>query len=103
MSEDKNIKNDKDIPLILVFYLDKETMYENKELVEAFSKNVQDVLDKKYSNSLAFFMPTQAEERVDCINPDIVDDDKKDEINRILTDVRNYFDFNNGEGESDSD
>tara|TARA_R100001460_G_scaffold62437_3_gene102520 strand:- start:2115 stop:2579 length:465 start_codon:yes stop_codon:yes gene_type:complete len=67
-------------PLFLVFYLSKD-LFTNKELVAAYGENVKKYLDEKGDNVRLFFMPTDGEEKIVCINPLYIN--TKDEYNKI--------------------
>jgi hypothetical protein len=67
-------------PLFLVFYLGRD-LFTNKELVAAYGENVKKYLDEKGDNVRLFFMPTDSEEKIVCINPLYID--TKDEYNKI--------------------
>ncbi len=69
-----------DKPLFLVFYLNRG-LFENKELVASYGENVKKYLDDRGDNVRLFFMPTDSEERIECINPHYVGD--KDQFSKI--------------------
>ena len=63
-------------PLFLVFYLDKE-LFKQKELVSSYGANVKKYLDEKGDNVRLFFMPTENNEKIVCINPLYISDEKE--------------------------
>ena len=67
-------------PLFLVFYLSKD-LFANSELVAEYGENVKRYLDEKGDNVRLFFMPTDGEEKIVCINPLYIN--TKDEYNKI--------------------
>tara|TARA_B100000575_G_C23041370_1_gene599386 strand:+ start:305 stop:769 length:465 start_codon:yes stop_codon:yes gene_type:complete len=67
-------------PLFLVFYLSRD-LFANSELVAAYGENVKKYLDEKGDNVRLFFMPTDTEEKIVCINPLYIK--TKDEYNKI--------------------
>lgn len=77
-------------PLILVFYLDRELM-ENKDIIGPFAESINRMLHDKQSNVLAFFLPTDGVERVECINPVIVSEPDMERINGIIHDIKTTF------------
>jgi hypothetical protein len=81
---------DKNYPLIIVFYIDAETM-KIQEIVQPFVESVNDMLFKKEANALAFFLPTTGEERVECINPMIVKEADMEKINQMIEDIKTKF------------
>ena len=85
MEENKN-----DLPLILVFYLDRELL-SNKEIVKAFSDNLNEIFDSKGANIISLFMPADGAEKVECINPIMVSEEKYDEINNLVSQIKSNF------------
>jgi hypothetical protein len=77
-------------PLILVFYLDRDLMA-NKEIIGPFAESVNRMLHEKQSNVLAFFLPTDGVERIECINPVIVSEPDMERINGIINDIKTTF------------
>jgi len=77
-------------PMILVFYLDGEMM-KIKEIIEPFAEYVNNILAQKNSNAIAFFLPTKGEERVECINPVVVDGSEMIKINKMVEDIKQNF------------
>ena len=41
----------------------------DKKLVAAYGENVKKYLDERGDNVRLFFMPTDSEEKIECINP----------------------------------
>jgi len=81
---------DKQYPLILVFYLDRELM-KNPEIIRPFADSVNDALAKRKANAMAFFLPTDGEERIECINPIMVKDADMENINKMIEDIKLNF------------
>lgn len=77
-------------PLIIVFYIDREMM-SNPEVIQPFADSVNDILAKKDANAIAFFVPTDGEERVECINPLQVEKADMVKINKMVEDIKNQF------------
>ena len=73
----------KDTPLILVFYLDREMM-SNKDIIVPFSESVDRLLVERKVNAIAFFLPAGEgeSERIDCINPVYIQDDQKAKVDK---------------------
>jgi hypothetical protein len=82
---------EKGYPLILVLYLDRELM-KNKEIMFQFSEYVDKMIIEKEANVMAFFIPTDGEERIECINPIQVEDTEMDRIYTIIEDLKSNFD-----------
>lgn len=81
---------EKQYPLIIVFYLDAETM-KIREIIEPFAEMVNDMLAQKNANALAFFIPTKGEERVECINPVSLKEADMESINKMVEDIKINF------------
>ena len=73
LEEFKEDEDPIDKPLFLVFYLDRG-LFDNKQLVASYGENVKKYLDDRGDNVRLFFMPTDSEERIECINPHYVED-----------------------------
>ena len=74
---------EKTTPLIIVFYLDSDLMT-RQEIIKPFVESVNQMLHHKNANALAFFLPTNGEERVECINPVMLEKADMDKINTLL-------------------
>ncbi len=81
---------EKSYPLIIVFYLDAEMM-KVKEIIQPFADSVNNMLAHKNANALAFFLPTNGEERIECINPMIVGEADMEKINKMVEDIKESF------------
>jgi hypothetical protein len=81
---------DKQYPLILVFYLDRELM-QNRDIIQPFADSVNEALAKRRANAMAFFLPTDGEERVECINPIMLKEADMEEINTMVQDIKKAF------------
>jgi hypothetical protein len=80
-------------PLVIVFYLDREMM-KQKEILQPFASSINQMIIQKKLNAIAFFLPTDGEERVECINPVIVPKDEMEKIEKILNDIKTQFAVN---------
>jgi hypothetical protein len=85
-----NTMNDKQYPLILVFYLDADLM-SNREIMQPFADYVNDMIDAKQANMMAFFLPTHEEERVECINPIMMAEPDMEKINSMIEEIKVQF------------
>ena len=81
---------EKQHPLVLVFYLDSEMM-QNKELVAPFAESINQMILTKELNMLALFLPTDTEERVECINPVIATEEQMKNITKLIKDIEKNF------------
>ena len=70
---------EKGYPLIIVMYLDREMMM-NPDIIKPFAESLNDALTQRQANAMAFFLPTDGEERIECINPVQVDEADMDKI-----------------------
>jgi hypothetical protein len=77
-------------PLVLVFYLDAELM-KNPQIIKPFAESIDKMLAFKKANALAFFLPTNGEERVECINPVTVKEEDMEKINKLIQDIKQNF------------
>ena len=81
---------EKEHPLIIVFYLDSEMM-KIKNIIQPFVESVDNMIKQKESNVMTFFLPTKGEERVECINPKIVDKADMDKIYKMIEEIKETF------------
>ena len=58
---------------ILVFYVDS-AVFSEPTIINQFRESVLAALNEKNYNTLCFFMPTNGEERIECINPVLLTD-----------------------------
>ncbi len=84
------MNNKNEHPLVLVFYLDRDLM-QNPEIIKAFSEAINRLINVKQLNALALFMPTDGEERVECINPVIATDEQISHISKLIEDIKKQF------------
>jgi hypothetical protein len=69
-------------------------MMKQKEILQPFASSINQMIIQKKLNAIAFFLPTDGEERVECINPVIVPKDEMEKIEKILTDIKTQFAVN---------
>ena len=78
-------------PLFLVFYLSRD-LFSDKKLVATYGENVKKYLDEKGDNVRLFFMPTDNEEKIECINPYyITEEDEFSKVNKLVTQLEKQF------------
>jgi len=80
----------KEIPLILVFYIDTEMM-QNPRMIQPFVESVNHMIEKKNANIMAFFVPTKGEDRIECLNPTTLEKPELAKINQMVEDIKNSF------------
>lgn len=83
---------EKGYPLIIVFYLDRAMM--QSDIMQPFAESINDVIAKKEANAIALFLPTDGEERVECINPTIITEPDMVKINKMIEDIKKNFALN---------
>jgi len=86
--------------LILVFYLDRYMM-NNPQIIQPFADSVNNILAQKDANAMAFFLPTDDKERIECINPKQVEPAEMNRINTIVADLVENFDMSNNLNEEE--
>ena len=77
-------------PTTLVFYLDRELMT-NADIFIPYSEFINEMLAEKSDNMIAIFMPTDGEERVECVNPIMYKEADMDKFNQLLDDIKENF------------
>jgi len=87
------MKTENNHPLILVFYLDRE-MLQQADIRDVFAKSVDHIIEEKKLNAIAFFLPTDGEDRIECINPVMVAEPDMSRINKMVDDISNQFGLN---------
>lgn len=89
-------------PLMLVFYLDREMMA-NEEIMQIMAQQVNDAIAERQANAMAFFLPTDGEERIECINPIQIEETEMSRINKIVEDLTKNFDIGQGADDGKDD
>jgi hypothetical protein len=92
----------KKLPVILVFYLDRGLM-ENRQIINPFAAAVNEAIVEKDANVMAFFLPTDREERIECINPLIATPKERMSISNLISDISQSFDISQGADEDYDD
>jgi hypothetical protein len=94
---------EKGYPLILVFYLDKEVMMQG-DIIRAFADSVNNAIAQREANCMAFFLPTDGEERIECINPVMLHEADMKKVDQMIQDLASNFDIGKGadKGKDDS-
>jgi hypothetical protein len=81
---------EKQHPLVLVFYLDRELM-SNSKIINPFVESVNHIIEIKEMNAVAFFLPTDGEERLECLNPVVVPKIEMEKVSKIIQDLNKHF------------
>ena len=85
----------KGYPLILVFYLDREVMMQG-DIIKSFADSVNNAIAQREANCMAFFLPTDGEERVECITPVMMHEADMEKVNQMIQDLAKNFDIGQG-------
>ncbi len=93
---------EKGYPLLIVFYLDREMMM-NPDVIQPFAESVNHAISQREANAMAFFIPTDGEERIECINPLQVEETEMGRINGIIQDIVKSFDIGQGADDGKND
>jgi len=84
--------NDSKHPLVLVFYLCRELL-QNQQIATEFTNSVDMMIKQKGYNVMAFFLPTDGEERIECINPIQLQETDMERVNTLLSELTKAFDM----------
>lgn len=88
-------------PLILVFYIFRDVL-SNPEIREQYSKSVEEYFNHKGDDVRIFFIPTDTEERLECVNPKFIDDKNTyEQLVKDLEEVKLKFDVGVDNGFND--
>ena len=91
LEEFREDEEEENKPLFLVFYLNKE-LFKQEELVSSYGANVKKYLDEKGDNVRLFFMPTEHNEKIVCINPLYIGDEKEyEKLNTLIGELEEKF------------
>jgi len=88
--------NERNIPLVLNFYIDRETL-SNPSITKEFIDGVNYYINEKEYNVMAFFLPTDGVERIECINPVIASEKQIEKIDELIRDIEINFDMSNND------
>ena len=77
-------------PLVIVFYVDRQVM-SNRPLMDQFSQSVNHLIEAKNFKVMAFFLPTDDVERIECINPIIAPPEQMERVNKLINDISVNF------------
>lgn len=89
------MNENKEFPLILVFYLEASLMAEPK-IIQPFVQQVNKTLEGK--NMMAFFLRCAEgdKERIETLNPKLIEPLEMEKINKIVEDIKKQFDIAQG-------
>jgi hypothetical protein len=78
-------------PLILAFYLDRDILASS--MIESYVESINLMIKEKDLNMVALFLPCGVDdiERVECINPILVEKTDMEKINKLVEDIKIQF------------
>ena len=78
-------------PLILAFYLDRDIL--TSPMIESYVESINLMIKEKDLNMVALFLPCGIDEseRVECINPILVEKTDMEKINKLVEDIKIQF------------
>ena len=78
-------------PIILVFYIYRDVLAQ-KNLREQYFESVKKYFDEMKMKTAIFFLPTDTEERIECINPRFIEDKNEiSKLKRVLQSAESLF------------
>ncbi len=78
-------------PLILVFYLER-SLFAEREMIATYGDNVRQYLESRGDDVRLFFLPTDNEEKIVCVNPVYIDEQEDfDRLNDLIEDLTKKF------------
>ena len=87
---------DSDYPIVLVFYINR-AMYAAPEIIRPYVEGIKSMFDDKGDNIIAFFLPTDDSERIECINPRFLDNEAEyKKITDFMEELQAKFDIGQG-------
>jgi len=92
----------KQTPLCLVFYIDRE-LAGNKQIMGILNTNLNTLIAEKGDNIYAWYLPTDGEERIECINPVLYSESDMEPVNKLIADIKAKFDIGQGADEGKLD
>lgn len=84
--------NDSKHPLVLVFYLDRELL-QNQQIATEFTNSVDMMIKQKGYDVMAFFLPTDGEEHIECLNPVHLSEPDMEHVHKVLDEIATAFDM----------
>ena len=78
-------------PIILVFYIYRDVLAQ-KTIREQYFESVKKYFDEMKMKTAIFFLPTDTEERIECINPRFIDDQNEiSKLKKVLDSAERLF------------
>ena len=92
----------KETPLILVSYMDRE-LTNNRDIMAILNANMNAIIEEKGANIISIIIPTDGEERIEVVNPVMLEKPDMDKINKLVEDIKRTFDIGQGADEGKND
>lgn len=81
-----------DHPLILVFYFQRD-LFQEPEIIRQISDGIEASLQNKNAHAIAYMLPTDGSERIECINPVQISEPEMDKIMELVNDLKKQNDI----------
>lgn len=81
----------KEQPMVIVVYMDRNVMVDQKSMA-IISKEIQGAFEAKGGNTVTLFVPTDGQEKIECINPAIATEEQISKINDMIDDISKTYD-----------
>lgn len=78
-------------PMVIVVYMDRLILSDHDSM-EIITKSVQAAFEAKNANTVTLFVPTDDQERIECINPVIATEEQMNKINQMIDDIAKAYD-----------
>lgn len=75
--------------------MDRELM-KQQDIMAHISQGINNAIAEREANAMAFFLPTDGPERMECINPIHTSKKQAKKINKMIEEVRKSFDIGQG-------
>jgi hypothetical protein len=81
----------KEQPMVIVVYMDRNVM-SDAESMKIISTSIQEAFEVKGGNTVTLFVPTDGQEKIECINPAIATEEQMNKINQMIDDIAVTYD-----------
>ena len=82
-------------PLIMVCYTERDVI-EQKEIMVGMAEHLNQTISERGANIMALFVPTDGDNRIECINPILATPDQKEKIDHLIGEISKSFDIGQG-------
>ena len=77
-----------------MFYLNRELL-QQPEIAGPFAQMINEIIITRDANAVALFMPTDMEEKVECINPQILSPEQSSKVDSLIEKIEKDFQIGN--------